>query len=602
MPMTPTLFDTALQAGYDRLAAWSDLLDAINVFPVADGDTGRNLQVSLTPIKAHDFQTDPGRLTTALLRAARGNSGNIAAQFFSAFVQAPTASMAQAARRGARAAYQAVGTPQQGTMLTVFDHLAEQLEGRDPVAQTDAVEPLLETLATTVRNSRDTLSLLKAAGVVDAGALGVYLFFEGFFYRLIDRIEACQPPTRRFAEGLAIRENFKAQYEAGYCVDTVLEAGPDVDGLVARLVDSSESVVTLTQGGVVKLHFHTDDREAARRTLEDAGSLVSWTEDDLGRQVEAFKQRPPCRGVHIVTDGAASLTRADQARYGLTLLDSYITIGDQSLPETRFVAEDLYRRMRAGERAATSQASDYERHQHYQRLRECFPQTLYLCVGSAFTGNYETATAWQNANDPDNRLHVVDTGAASGRLAVMVLAAARQARRGADLATLLALVERSLTACREYIFVDRLKYLAAGGRLSRPSAFMGDLLQVKPVISPLPTGAEKVGSVKNRPEQLSFAQERLSADLAGAERPLILLAYSDNRDWVEARAAEKLQRRFPRAEIILQPLSLTTGVHTGPGTWAVAVHPDPEGRRARTDPPPQGPVKGERTSLEGNRG
>ena len=55
--MTPTQYNHALQAGYDRLAAWSDLLDRINVFPVADGDTGRNLQVSLTPLKGHDERT-----------------------------------------------------------------------------------------------------------------------------------------------------------------------------------------------------------------------------------------------------------------------------------------------------------------------------------------------------------------------------------------------------------------------------------------------------------------------------------------------------------------------------------------------------------------
>ena len=145
---------------------------------------------------------------------------------------------------------------------------------------------------------------------------------------------------------------------------------------------------------------------------------------------------------------------------------------------------------------------------------------------------------------------------------------------------LTALTERSLTLCREYIFIDRLKYLAAGGRLSRPSAIMGDLFNVKPVVSPLPTGAEKIGSVKNHAEQLEFALQHLKTDLAKAVAPIVLVAYTDNRDWVEAKAAEAIAKQFPQVEIILQPLSLTTGAHTGPGTWAVAVHPDPENRMA----------------------
>lgn len=578
--MTPTAFNQAFRSGFDRLAAWSDLLDAINVFPVADSDTGRNLQVSLAPLKTYHTETDTNRLTEQLLLSARGNSGNIATQFFSEFAQTPAAPMDKAAQRGARAAYRAVQTPQEGTILTVFDTLAAQLANRAFSAEISDVSNLLGHLQSVVHNSREALPRLRTAGVVDAGALGMYLFFEGFFYALIDRLEDCRPPTQSFPDSLKISAAFHEQDDQGYCVDTVLRAGPDIDAVVQGLAAEAESVVSISRGDIVKLHFHTTDREATRRTLEATGALVLWSEDNLAHQVKAFNRRTPETGVHIVTDGAASLTRADRQQYGFTLLDSYISADNGSQPETRVAAQDLYRRMRAGERVFTSQASLFERHQHYQRLLQTYPATLYLCVGSAFTGNYEAAVAWQSRNDPQNRMKIIDTGAASGRLAVVVLAAARQAARGADMDTVVALARASLTTCREYIFIDRLKYLAAGGRLSRPSALVGDWLNVKPVISPMPTGAEKIGSVKNRPEQLQFALRQLKADLAEAVAPLILLEYSDNREWVEVEVEDAIRRQFPAAEIILQPLSLTTGAHTGPGTWAVAVHPDPANRLA----------------------
>lgn len=574
-------FDQAFGAGFDRLAAWSDLLDNINVFPVADGDTGRNLVVSLAPLKGFRMESDTDRLTDRLLRAARGNSGNIATQFFSEFIKTPTTSVDEALRQGTRAAHQAVRTPRDGTMLTVFDTLAAELVNCSRTDEITDVSALLDVLQATVQSSRDILPRLRSAEVVDAGALGMYLFFEGFFYALIDRIEDCRPPSHRFPDSLQISTAFHERDDKGYCVDTVLRARPDMDAVIQTLTTKAESVVAISRGDIVKLHFHTSDRETMRRTLEATGTLVSWSEDDLAQQVETFQRRPRQARVHITTDGAASLTRADQQRYGFTLLDSYITTGNGSQPETRVDAQDLYHRMRSGERVTTSQASVFERHQHYLRLLETYPETLYLCVGSAFTGNYETAAAWQTRHDPQNRLKILDTGAASGRLAVMVLAAARLACRGADMDTVEALARQSLTACREYIFIDRLKYLAAGGRLSRPSALMGDLLRVKPVISPLPTGAEKIGSVKNRPDQLRFALRRLTFDLAEALKPLILLEYSDNFEWVEGEVADRLHQTFPSAEIILQPLSLTTGAHTGPGTWAVAVHPDPTGRLAK---------------------
>ena len=76
-------FPEAYIAGYERMAAWCDLLDEINVFPVADADTGRNLRISLNPLKQIDVPAE--EMARRLLRAATGNSGNIAAAFFSAF-------------------------------------------------------------------------------------------------------------------------------------------------------------------------------------------------------------------------------------------------------------------------------------------------------------------------------------------------------------------------------------------------------------------------------------------------------------------------------------------------------------------------------------
>ncbi len=77
-------------AGVERVAAWADLLDSINVFPVADGDTGRNLSISLYPLRATD--KDKSRVISQLLFSARGNSGNIASRFFSAFYLAESVS------------------------------------------------------------------------------------------------------------------------------------------------------------------------------------------------------------------------------------------------------------------------------------------------------------------------------------------------------------------------------------------------------------------------------------------------------------------------------------------------------------------------------
>ncbi|MDD3815470.1 MAG: hypothetical protein PHZ02_12595, partial [Desulfocapsaceae bacterium] len=75
----------AFASGYENLSAWSDLLDRINVFPVADGDTGANLRISLAPLR--DCEADKAQTLELLTRCATGNSGNIAAAFFQEFLQ-----------------------------------------------------------------------------------------------------------------------------------------------------------------------------------------------------------------------------------------------------------------------------------------------------------------------------------------------------------------------------------------------------------------------------------------------------------------------------------------------------------------------------------
>ena len=295
-------------------------------------------------------------------------------------------------------------------------------------------------------------------------------------------------------------------------------------------------------------------------------------EDDLYLQTSAFNSTNRESIIHIMTDAAGSLTRQEAKFLGITLLDSYITVGDHCLPETYVSPEDLYSAMLSGLRVTTAQASIFERHQIYESVMSRHRQILYLCVGSAFTGNYRVVTEWKQANDPEDRLVVIDTGAASGRLGVLALAVAVYANEANEAGQVVTFAGQAVARCEEYVFLDRLEYVAAGGRLSKTGAFFGDMLRMKPIISPMYEGARKVGVVRNREGQVRFALEAMGRSLKPEENALIMLEYSDNRPWVEEVSLE-VSKRYPKARIVVHPLSLTSGAHMGPGTWAVAFLP-----------------------------
>jgi DegV family protein with EDD domain len=565
-------FAPALIAGVERVTAWADLLDEINVFPVADGDTGRNLVVSIAPLRRIAL----GREQTVreLLLSARGNSGNIAARFFSGLLMADALeNIAEAIRQGRDRAWQAVLDPRPGTMLTVFDALVTAMAEKPAAYDAGWRDRVIGRLEEAVRSTPELLPRLKEAGVVDAGALGIFIFLDGFFTSLVVKSGVFRPITDIFRDQLTLSPAFREEGETGCCIDTVLEIGGDEEDAAQRLAVLGEGVVVLRDGGYLKVHLHARDGEKARSDLAALGEVLRWSVDDLDAQVNAFRRRPVGQALHIVTDAAGSVNREQAAELGITLFSSYISIGERSLPETHLAPEDLYAAMRKGLKVSTSQASLFERHECYRSVLNRHPRVLYLSVGSVFTGNFAAATEWKRDNDPEERFTIIDTGAASGRLGLLAVAVARFARDARDAEAVIRFACDGVDRCEEYVFLDSLQYLAAGGRLSKSGAFFGDMLHMKPIISPQAEGARKVGVVRDRAGQLRFALEKLEGVLKGEGKALIMLEYTDNAPWVIERVRPEIARRYPEAKILLHPMSLTSGAHMGPGSWAVAFLP-----------------------------
>jgi DegV family protein with EDD domain len=171
---------------------------------------------------------------------------------------------------------------------------------------------------------------------------------------------------------------------------------------------------------------------------------------------------------------------------------------------------------------------------------------------------------------------VIDTGAASGRLGLLAMATAQYATQESDQEKIIQYAQQAVLLCKEYVFLEKLQYLAAGGRLSKGSAFFGDALRIKPVITPLAEGATKLGVVRSRKQQVDFAFERARNEILPDRRCFIMLEYSDNQSWLESELRGAFEKAFPAAEVFLQPLSLTSGAHMGPGTWALAFLQPPD--------------------------
>lgn len=567
---TNASFGDALCQGYERLSAWADLLDRINVFPVADADTGTNLKVSLAPLRLPAPRQDTQ--IHQLMLAATGNSGNIAAAFLCELIKAEkTADLKTLVKSGSAKARQAVGDPQPGTMLTVLEALDTAIDDGAWTAGTPDCPLLIRRLEKAVADTADILPVLKAAGVIDAGALGMFIFLEAYLGALFAPSQKIRPVTDIFPGKLTIAADWHPDRKVDdVCVNTVIRTAGNTEQVQKELAQYGDSLVIGGGSGYLKVHMHTQNPAHMRERLSALGQMTDWSEESMQVQV----QRQPKQGpVHVMTDAAGSFSLQDARDLGVTLLNSYLVVGDRAWPETAYNPGDLYDAMRNGIKVTTAQASLFERRQSYLSATRLFDKILYLSVGSVYTGNFNVASTWQSQQACRDRFVVLDTGAASGRLGVIALATARQAQNCRQPEALVQYARWAISQSQELIFLDQLKFLAAGGRISKTRGFFGDLMHFKPIVSPRPEGAVKVGMVRNRDDQTAFALDQLGRQMDTTARGMILVQYTDNRQWVEQTAAAQIKKRFPEAEILIRPLSLTAGAHMGPGTWAVAFLP-----------------------------
>ena len=574
--MELTMQDTlikALAAGYERIVAWADILDRINVYPVPDGDTGRNLVITLGALRKKPL--DPEAFNQEILLSARGNSGNIAARFLAGFLDSKNlAALPESAETGRNLAYQAVSDPQPGTMLSLYDTLVTSLKKTPPEGTGQWADAVIRDLEEAVKMTREELPQLREAGVVDAGALGMLVFLDPMLNVLAGRQVRQSFFMDDLKETLALSETRQSRDYEGYCLDVVLKVGQEETERMKQILKTEESLVTISGEGCLKVHLHTADKDKARQGLSSLGTILSWAEDDIAEQTSRFSESPKTQIIHIMTDAAGSMTREQAQALGITLLNSYITVENLCLPETYIDPAGLFTAMKAGAKVSTSQASTTERHETYNNVIKLYDRVLYLCVGSFYTGNYHAVLQWKAGQDPEDRMIIMDTGVASGKLGLISRAAAELALTASDPREVVALVRDAIQNVREYIFLDKLQFLAAGGRMSKAGAFFGDTLRIKPIVSPFSEGARKMGVVRNTKDQVQFAFRRLESELPKDQKAILLLEYSDNRDWLEKEIKPEIERRFPQVNVILQLLSLTSAAHMGPGSWGIAFLPN----------------------------
>lgn len=346
-------FAEMVQMGAHNLYQNAGYVDSLNVFPVPDGDTGTNMNLSMTSgakeaevqANAHIGKTAQA-LAKGLLMGARGNSGVILSQLFRGFGKAiekeatiDAKGLAAAFQFGVDTAYKAVMKPVEGTILTVAREAAAK--GVEVAETTEDLIELMEAFIVEAKASLnrtpELLPVLKEVGVVDSGGQGLLFVYEGFLASL--KGEPLPAKNESSLDDLINAEHHRVQdfmdtsaIEFGYCTEIMVrfEADKvpfDEDVFRQELNPMGDSLLVISDDEIAKVHIHSETPGAVLAAGQKYGSLIKIKVDNMREQHSAIVNEKPAAPVKkqekvpyaVVTiamgTGVANLLRSIGASY-----------------------------------------------------------------------------------------------------------------------------------------------------------------------------------------------------------------------------------------------------------------------------------------------
>jgi DAK2 domain fusion protein YloV len=303
-------------------------IDALNVFPVPDGDTGTNMMLTMRSTMEEAYRAPDHSasgvahaMAKGALMGARGNSGVILSQIWRGMAQEldgkesfTAAEMADALEKSADVAYKGVSNPVEGTMLTVMKDAAKEAKTQAKQGEEDIIallEAVVDAAGDSVARTPRLLKVLKDAGVVDAGGQGIYTILEGALRFLKGETELMRlrkpqmiisdmPLTIPLPQAIGVDE-----IPFGYCTEFMLKGEKmDPEILRKRLEKKGESLIVVGDESAVRIHIHTLDPGMIVQFATKLGTLHQVSIRNMDEQHQDFlemqKERMPTTDTAVI--------------------------------------------------------------------------------------------------------------------------------------------------------------------------------------------------------------------------------------------------------------------------------------------------------------
>ncbi|WP_409341062.1 DegV family protein [Paenibacillus sp. MBLB4367] len=283
--------------------------------------------------------------------------------------------------------------------------------------------------------------------------------------------------------------------------------------------------------------------------------------------------------IRIVIDSTADIPRELREALGIEMVPLKVHFGTETFHDSVTIESDQFYEKLAGSPVlpTTSQPSPVEFLETYKRIAAERPDTQIISIhlAAVLSGTYQSAVLAKSMLEDETDVTVVDSKSASYGIGLMAIAAAQAARQGKSKEECLEAIAKIRDHCGLYFLVDTLEYLQKGGRIGRAAAFVGSLLNIKPILSlDAEGGVISVDKVRGHKKATLRIVELLKEQSGFGGKPVrIVIAHSSSMENAQ-QFSSVICEHFDVKELTYTTLGPVIGTHVGPGTVAVFMLPE----------------------------
>lgn len=576
-----------MAAASKKIVLHQEEINKINVWPVADKDTGYNLAATLLGTEEVISQREYSsilELTRDIKEGAminaRGNAGMILTGYLIRVLDQirnlesiNSLQFGLAMRKGTKAAYLSIVNPVEGTILDVIKASGNKAYQTAKIKKEKNIIKILEEAQKVseiaLQKTKEKLEALKEADVVDAGALGFVKILEAWVESLKGIIPASEPEVKPAVFEFESKPEEKLEFRYEVIFRIKKRDKTMVDELKNELFLLGDSLDIIGLKDEIKIHIHTNFPEKIREKIKDF-EILEWKIEDLALQVgKTIKKRP----LGLVVGETADLPKEFLEEHQIEVVPFPI-----NFPEAeRIPGQTLYEKMRKAKKLPTTSAATFGDYLTcYKRALEKFEKILVITLPSRLSGAYSQARIARSIFKKPKKLNITvfDCFTAEVAEGLVVMRTQELISQGKNSEEILKILKEFCPEVKLFGCVDDLKYVVHGGRLKIPKILTPGISLLQKIglraLIKLKNGRVKFLGIRFGKNIAKILVEEVEKERRG--KPLrIAIGQADN-----LKAAEELKRELEKNSdlkvMFISPVSPVIGVHVGPGTLIVAFH------------------------------